>query len=189
MRTVTPAVIDMLGDLAEVFEASELKHRLRRAGFSTPRGHFGQPFLPQALPGGILLTAPLDESRIDGEPLGRARCIFASGVMRGSAVPGDAHPELHVALLMTASIDEWQAEDESRIRPLLERLGPHWQATRQQVLGRSVWWLASGRGLAGMLEECEGDLPRLARGRDAFFKAMWTDLARLEEDDYAWMMR
>lgn len=166
-----PDLLTMMSSVGALFEASDLKHELARAGFMRPAAWHPSPFEPDAFFGDIVLTAGDSPSELYGPCVDEAACVFFSGVVARPFFGGlvrperEGHVELQVGVVMM----------ERLARPL--PISASWTMSRAPRGSSGLLTLVSRTKLQRMLDECRQDRPLLLRDRDRFFQGRWSELS------------
>ena len=184
------AAFQVLGGLKRLFEASNTKHRLRRAGFEPKPRELRSPFVPNAFFGDVVLTG----AWLSDDTAGEARCAFYSGVVVHALsncvaprLPG--RPEMQVGLAFTGVAGSWTQEDESELEALQKVLGPAWGIESRIAGRRRSFCIVAREDALHLIERAQGDRLALLRVRDDFFRIRWADLADAPERHYDWLKR
>jgi hypothetical protein len=180
----------LLGSLQRSFEATETKHRLRRAGFEPTPHELRTPFVPNAFFGEIVLTS----AALTDATAGEARCAFYSGVLVQSlsecvATRLHGRPEMQVGIVIAGPRAGWTGPDEEELRTLRSALGPAWSIERCGSGKEKTFCLAAREDVLHHIERRRDDRLGLLRVRDEFFQMRWADLAEAPWSSYEWLAR
>lgn len=183
----------LLGELQRSFEATETKHKLRRASFEATPAELRDPFVPNAFFGEVVLTTSRAAGG-RGTSAREASCVFYSGVavhaigtLAGIRHPGQ--PELQVGLVIAALDDRWSREDDSAVENLHNLLGSAWGLDRMRRRGGVTISLSVREDALRLIEHAEDDRVKLLQARDEFFRRHWSDLAKVPDESYGWVQR
>jgi hypothetical protein len=180
----------LLGSLQRSFEASETKHRLRRAGFEPTPHELRSPFVPNAFFGEVVLTS----AALSDTTAGEAGCAFYSGVVVESlseciATRLHGRPEMQVGIVIAAPREGWRRGDEDELRSLRSSLGPAWSIECAGEGKHRRFCLAAREDVLHLIERRGDDRLGLLRARDEFFQMRWADLADAPWSSYEWLGR
>jgi hypothetical protein len=180
----------LLGTLQRLFEGTETKQRLRRAGLETKPRALCSPFVANAFFGNVVLTS----AWLSDDTAGEARCAFYSGVVVHALsdcvaprLPG--RPELQVGLAFSGASESWTQEDESELEALQAALGPAWSVEHRTARHRKSICLAAREDALHLIGRLNGDRLGLLRARDEFFLMRWADLGDAPATAYDWLKR
>jgi hypothetical protein len=180
----------LLGSLRRIFEATETKHKLRRAGLEPKPRELRSPFLANSFFGDIVLTS----AWLSDDTAGEARCAFYSGVVVHALsdavaprLPG--RPEMQVGLAFTGGNESWTDDDEAELERLRRDLGKAWTIERRAAGRRKSLCLVTREDALQLIERLQGDKLGLLRARDEFFRARWAGLGDAHERSYDWLKR
>ena len=180
----------VLGGLQRAFEASETKHRLRRAGFDSIPAELREPFVTNAFFGDVVLTS----SALSDVTAGEARCTFYSGVVVRTlsecvATRLAGRPEMQVGLAFSVKSETWGDDDDRELEALRCVLGPAWSIDRWAAGRRKALCLAAREDALHLIDRLEDNRLGLLRVRDDFFPMRWADLADAPAHAYEWLKR
>jgi len=181
-----------IADIHKLFEATELKPRLRRHGLEAAPQASRQPFVRDSFFGDTVLTRSRAGSWT-GAPVESARCVFYSGVVAHALVDSFVvtlranRPDLQVGMALRVKARSWTSADDQRLEAILHTLGERWAAGRFRRGDSTAHWVAAREDALYLVQRAEDDHLALLQARDEFFKARWEEFARLPDLDMEWM--
>jgi hypothetical protein len=183
------ASFQVLGGLKRLFEGTQARQRLRRAGFEQKPRELRSPFLPNAFFGDIVLTG----GWLSDDTAGEARCVFYSGIVLHAlsecVVPRlSGRPEMQVGFAFTG-VEHWTPEDRGELQALQRALSPAWGIEYKIAGRRKSFCLIAREDALHVIERIQGDRLALTRLRNDFFGMRWADLAEAPESAYEWLKR
>jgi hypothetical protein len=182
----------MLSEVNAAFEASPLKHRLRRLGFDACPPESRTPFVQPAFFGDTVLT-PADRSGMRGGPADKSGCVVYFGVVtrvllgRVVVTVRAGRPELHAGIALGVGSDKWTAMAEERLARLQKTLGDRWSIVPFDRPNGTTRCLVARQDVHYLLELASDDHLALTKARDGFFKARWEELSVLAAEDFDWL--
>lgn len=167
----TAELLAMMSSVAALFEASDLKHQLARAGFMPPGRADPGPFVRDAFFGDIVLTRGDSPSQFHGPGVEDAACVFFSGVVTHPLFGGLVRPERDGRAELQVGVVAM--ERRARIRPV----SGSWTMTRAPRGICGMLALVSRTELRRMLDDSRHDRTRLLDKRNGFFERRWKELS------------